>query len=285
MSLSHLAKWGRKSKLFELWQWWQLTQKGRQSIHLFDTVERYCLFVGHGRSGHSLIAALLNAHSQIVMADEVNSLHWLEKGLSREQLYGYILTHAEAYAAKGSRKGKALGKLYSYEVAGQWQGKFKEIRVIGEASLATAHLHNNPALLERLRAVVGVPVIFLQVVRNPYDGISRISQLSQMPLDKAVRHYFWVCERVQQFRATVSAQDIWLVRHEALLANGKEYLGELGQFLGLEMDEAYLEACAGILFRKPQTARHELAWSPEQIANVAGQIEKYSFLTGYRYDN
>lgn len=273
------AKFGsqiRRNSLIQRWRRWQLAHRG-----LFEQVQRVCLFVGHGRSGHSLIAALLNAHPQIVMADEIDSLQWVDKGCSRQQLYGYMLAQAEAYAGKKSRKGKALGKLHSYEVPGQWQGKFQQLRVIGEASLTTARLHNQPTLLAKLEAIVAVPVSFLQVVRNPYDGISRLCQLGTGDLEQAIAHYFWVCERVQLFRERLPAEQFYLLYHEQFLADGQGELAKLGQFVGVEMEEAYLAACAGILFTKPKQARHEISWSSSQIAQVAEQISKYPFLDGY----
>lgn len=36
----------------------------------FSHIENFCMFIGYPRSGHSLIAALLDAHPEVVMGME-----------------------------------------------------------------------------------------------------------------------------------------------------------------------------------------------------------------------
>ena len=60
--------------------------RGWRDRRQFDSIETYCGFVGYPRSGHTLVAALLNAHPEIVMANELGALDWLNKGLGRSQI-------------------------------------------------------------------------------------------------------------------------------------------------------------------------------------------------------
>ena len=53
-------------------------------------VESYCTFIGHSRSGHSLIAALLDAHPEIVVAHELRAVRYIQCGFGRDALY-YLL--------------------------------------------------------------------------------------------------------------------------------------------------------------------------------------------------
>src|SRR4029079_16080765 len=48
-----------------------------------ESVERFCMFIGHARSGHSIVGAALDAHPNIVTAHEANALLWLRGGMSR----------------------------------------------------------------------------------------------------------------------------------------------------------------------------------------------------------
>ena len=43
--------------------------------YVFDSVKSFVMFAGYPRSGHTLIATMLDAHPQIVMADEYHVLH------------------------------------------------------------------------------------------------------------------------------------------------------------------------------------------------------------------
>lgn len=273
----------RKSHFYRQLLFWQLSLQSRPYLADLAHIQNYALFIGHGRSSHSLVAALLNAHPNAVMADELDSLGYVAEGISRPQLYTLIIKSAARHAQKGNRKGDLRGRGYSYQVAGQWQGNYQQLQVIGEASLATAYFHNNLPLLQKLEGLVQVPVKAIQVVRNPYDGITRLSKVSQISIDLATEHYFWVCERVKQFREWFPAGNILLIRNEELIANPQATLQRLTTFFHLPLPADYATACAAILFKKPNQARHELTWSAEAIANVAKRIPHYDFLAGYHY--
>src|SRR5512143_1721936 len=53
----------------------------------FLRVERFCLFVGYPRSGHSLVGAFLNAHRHAVVSHELNVGPLVLAGISRDALY------------------------------------------------------------------------------------------------------------------------------------------------------------------------------------------------------
>ncbi|MCI0393980.1 MAG: sulfotransferase [Chloroflexi bacterium] len=275
----------RKTGLYEKWLSARTQWDGRRYDGLFDGVRFFGLFLGHGRSSHSLVAALYDAHPQAVMADEVDSLRYVDAGFSRQQLFTYIATAAARHARKNRQKTGHNNKPYVYQVPGQWQGRFEQPLVVGEASLATARLHDDPELLARLRRVVAVPVRFVQVVRNPYDGISRIHLLTGMPLDKAIDHYFWVCQRTAGIRQHIDPGDLLLLRNETLIRQPETCLEEMCTFFGLPAPADYRRACAGIIFKKPNQVRYAINWQSQQIDAVAAKIAAYDFLAGYSYDN
>ena len=98
-----------------------------RSEKLFEAVATYCMFIGHGRSGSTLIGSLLDAHPSIIIAHELNALKHIETGFSRRRLYYLLLRNSELYAAGGRKAGG-----YEYSVENQWQGKFERLRVIGD---------------------------------------------------------------------------------------------------------------------------------------------------------
>ena len=46
----------------------------------FERVESFCLFVGHRRTGHTLVRALLDAHPAMVISHELNALDLVQRG-------------------------------------------------------------------------------------------------------------------------------------------------------------------------------------------------------------
>ena len=99
--------------------------KGRRQ---FDHVERYCMFLGYPRSSHTLLGALLDAHPDMVVAQELDVLRHLRFRYSREQLYALLIQRSRWFASRGW---KWMG--YSYAVPGQWQGRHRSLREIGRA--------------------------------------------------------------------------------------------------------------------------------------------------------
>ena len=65
---------------------------------LFARVESLCLFIGYPRSGHSLIGALLDAHPNAIIADELDALKYVHAGFRRNQLF-YLLLRGSRQSA------------------------------------------------------------------------------------------------------------------------------------------------------------------------------------------
>jgi len=93
----------------------------------FQRVRKFCLFVGHPRSGHSLIGSLLDAHPQIVIAHELHALESIRTGASKPQLFYQILERSRWFSRRGGE-----WDVYKYDVPSQHKGEFTTLRVIGD---------------------------------------------------------------------------------------------------------------------------------------------------------
>ena len=167
--------------------------RGTQHRTEFATVRRFLLFVGHPRSGHSLVGSLLDAHPDMVVSHELDALKYVAAGYRRAQLFTLVLEHSKANAAAGR---KSWG--YSYAVPGQWQGRYAQLAVVGDkrGRATTARLATDPDLFDRLAATVKVPVSVLQVVRDPFDNIATMWRRGHKTLDEQVDTYFALCATV-----------------------------------------------------------------------------------------
>lgn len=255
---------------------------------LFDEVKTYCLFVGHARSGGSITGALLDAHPNIVLADEMDVLQQVAAGFNRDQIYHLLIARAQRQADKGRTKGGRDGKVYSYLVPGQWQGRFERLQVIGgsKAGISTQRLAQNPELLQQLRATVrGAEVKIIQIIRNPFDTISTMNIRAGRSLEDGIERYFANCETIAGIQRRAGQAAMLSIQHEQLIEQPHVQLAAMCGFLGVPAPDGYLDACAAILYMSPAKSRHKVAWQPEQIATVERQMERYDFLRGYTYDN
>jgi hypothetical protein len=248
----------------------------------FDGLATYCMFVGYPRSGHGLVGSLLNAHRNAVIAHELHALEYVRRGCPRDQLFALVLRRDRDFTASGSAW---MG--YRYEVPNQWQGRFETLRVIGDkkGGESTRLLARHPELLDELRALIALPLRIIHVTRNPFDNIATIARRQDLSLADAAKFYFWLARTVADLIARLDPGEVRTVRHEDVIAQPRERLVELCQFVGLDAPPDYVEDCAGIVFEKPSRTRATAAWDEATIASVAERASAFAFLRDYAYDS
>ena len=100
------------------------------------------LFIGYPRSGHSFVAALLDAHPHVVISHELNVLQiWRnsrnqKKGYSEYDMFKEILKNTKRTTkGEGFRSMNRTNKYYTLDVPGLYQGQYEDyIEVIGDKS-------------------------------------------------------------------------------------------------------------------------------------------------------
>ncbi len=260
--------------------------RARAAPELFQQVRSFCLFVGHNKSGASMASALLDAHPEAAFADEEDALQYVAAGFRREQIFHLMLWGARREALKGRVTARRLTP-YSYRVPGQWQGRHRALRALGDSTTGTTtrRLAQDPGLLDRLEALMGgVEVKLIQVVRNPYDPISVMMVRGRRSFANAIEHYFAHCGALAELRRRLGPERLHTVRYEAFVRSPAPTLAVLCRFLALEPEEGYLRDCASILRAAPDSHRHMVPWGPREIGEVRERMARYDFLRGYSFE-
>ncbi len=250
-------------------------------------VGTYCLFIGHARSGHSILGALLDAHRRAVISDELDALRFVSRGFRRDQVLELSVEMARHQARAERRKAGRDGRVYSYFVPGQWQGRFERLDVVGDsrAGWTVRRLAADPGLLGRVEALMQPSEVrFIHVLRNPFDNISTMVIRSGRWLDDAIDRYLENCRSILALAERTGPDRILRLRHEALVTEPRPTLARACTFLGLDAPDEYLDACAGILFAAPSRTRDRVAWEPADVGRVERGIEEFEFLRGYGFD-
>ncbi|MHB1517363.1 MAG: sulfotransferase [Acidimicrobiales bacterium] len=246
-----------------------------------DEIERFCFFIGYARSGHTLVATLLNAHPDAVIAHELDAVRYVRHRFRRAQLFSLLLQRDRQFGEMGR-----TWSGYQYEVPGQFQGTYEHLRVIGDkrARSSVLQLADDPGLLDRFRRTVGVPIRVIHVTRNPFDNIATEARRQGMSLTEATEWYGHICRAVATVRPLLAPDELLDVAYEDFVGDTRPTLAALCHFVGLETAQAYLEACAGLVWQSPRRSRDSVSWSADERRGVERLIETYEILHGYRDD-
>lgn len=255
---------------------------------LFKEIQTYCMFVGSGRSGHSLIASLIDAHPNAIISNELNTLKFVLKGFGKYQLFSMILGNSKKHAEQGrSWTG------YSYYVENQMQGAFTRLSVIGDkkGGISTEILMEQPDILNKVIRKWKIEFKFIHVVRNPYDVISSMArggQLKNVEVDESlletnIHRFFQRMETVKDLKSKFG-NSILDIRHESFIKKPKENLDRILSFLGLPSNQDYMEDCSKIVNSTSSLSRRIIYWPEFLIERVRNESLKYSFLAEYSFE-
>lgn len=254
----------------------------------YNSIEKYVMFIGYPRSGHSLIGAILDAHPNIVLSHELDVLNLIENTKSKKTIFSMILARSEWFAKQG-----CVWRGYVYNVPNQWQGKYKELKVIGDkkGGASSKRLGANLGLLLDIKNIVQKEMLLVHVIRNPFDNITTrarggshvLREVNDELLLKSIQEHFNDVETINKIKKE-NKFPILDIYNESFIANPKKAIIRMCEFLGVnDVDEAYLNDCASIVFASPKQTRSQINWKPEFIEMVQEHIDKYDFLRGYSF--
>ncbi len=259
----------------------------------FNKVHTFVVFIGYPRSGHSLIASLLDAHPNIVMGMEWGLLPHLMMGYHQNQVFASIIQNSRRFR---NRK-ENIWTGYSYKVENSWQGDFDELQIIGDkmGGRTSIMLYDNRDLLQLIESRLQLPLKYIHVMRNPFDIITTMTRRSFEKTEKAgdpeslellpfIKNYFNRVEIVNQLKKGGSL-NIYDLYHEDFIINPGNELKSLLDFLGVSNKGNYIDNCVKIVYDEPNKSRQNIEWTEDLIHFVENQIKKYSFLQRYSWNH
>ena len=283
------------------------------SQSIVEGVEKFVVFVGYQRSGHTLIGSVMDAHPNILISNSLFLLRLCALNGVKERVFGNkirlfntIYKDSFLLSTCGSRNGTALTKGYSLEVNGQWQGKFSQLRVVGEKSGGSTSL-----LLRHDRGVtcwkyfvdsIGIPIVGIHVVRNPFDMIATESlyRLSKVKETKASDLVYGKLrpgltmlteEATRVFKQANSVKDfnkkhpVVEIHIEDYIRDPKSTVLKICKGLGLPCPEDYVEECYNKAYGSVSRTRDLIEWEPEVIKSIQSNMQKIPFFHGYTFED
>jgi hypothetical protein len=248
-----------------------------------DDVRIYGLFIGHARSGHSILGALLGAHPSAVFSDELDALRYLQAGFSRRDLLALSLSVAREQSSGRQKRGRD-GRTYSYEVPGWWQGRWESLQVVGDslAGRTVQALDAEPGLVEQMDSFMHPAAVrYLHVVRDPFDNICTMLIRGGRSFVGAFDSFFASCVSLDRVRVHVGLERTLTLAHEDIVKEPEQQLEAACDHLGLSIPDGYLAACAAIVYRAPERSSARIDWDETMAERVSDGISRHGYLARY----
>ena len=227
------------------------------------------------RTGHTLIASILNAHPNVVCSNQRHILENIEE-LDMDSLTSYIETRLDRSCWNPNSYIEPMPKA--------------EIKVLGDKTghRSTEVLINNPQKLDILKSIVKVPIKWIHVVRNPFDSLATWAKLNvesrnnksgiEEEFNIAYQKYVALNDKIKQLKTT---EDILSINHEKVIRSIDKTMDGLCKFLELEKDPIWRSSVIEVLWKDPRITRNSIKWNPNMRAKAVSLTKQYSWFNGY----
>jgi hypothetical protein len=233
-------------------------------------MEKWITFIGHGRSGHTIVSAILDSHPNVRLSEEQKYIHkWYLEGWQRKRIIRHLLPTGQGR----ERKAKALPG------SGAWVDGENERLAMGDKwgydSVTLVRKAGAPVeILDQFTSHMGMELKVIHTIRDPYDNIcawvdspkyqrmfGQGNQLYQKSIRQYVRFY--------------GAADKLLKRHDhfdlhnaEMCADPRKVITELAEYLELPVVEPWLTNAANSVFKKPNKRADRHDWPARWVRNI-----------------
>lgn len=116
-----------------------------------------------------------------------------------------------------------------------------------------------------------------------WSGIEKMTMPSKV-VQKAIDLQFAEFESVVEVIEKVLGQEnVFEVHNCDLVADPRETILKLFNFLGIDITEHYLDACAGKIFKSLSQSRDGIVWTQDQIEMIEDKMKKLPMLSRYSF--
>ena len=269
-----------------------------------DGLRSFLFFVGWSHSCSSVVGSLLDAHPNIIVAHEYYIFRKLVKNpelKNRRILFNNLYKNSHDTAIQGWRSNKTTVKNYNFNMIGSWQGRFSNLKVIGDKSAFDSVVQYNirgRKLYEQFESDVNLPLKTLHVIRNPFDIIAtRVlysanpapGKIAATPTNK-VTDFDRLKRATQSFIQTSNdimhmLADLKLSPHQVhcddLIADPIMTISTICDYLEVECSAEYLQMCDDKIFKEPSMTRNLVTWDPKTLPSLTNDLKKFPFFSRY----
>ena len=277
---------------------------------VIERVKTFVFFLGHGRSGHSIVGSLLDSHPHIVISHEYGLFLQLSRGTvapTKPEIFNALWNKSVQSISKGGVRNNGH-KGYTLQVDGLYAGSYRDhIDVIGDKKgyQTTSMLIESPKkwshTYKTLKSL-DVSLKVIHVMRNPYDNIATAAlyklpegiadlkesnetfKIDPVRIDNIIKMYFSLHNAIEEAEKEYNL-DIIDVHGQDLILDSKGTLVRICDSLGVSCSDEYLETCSNKIYKTESKTRCRIEWTDDQLKRIQEKINKYDKLRRYSFDS
>lgn len=281
-----------------------------------EGIQYFVLFIGYPHSGHSIIGSMMDAHPNMIIAHQYYLLsRWNAEKRdllgNKTALFNRLYHNSVLSSGRGGRLVDVHKKGYNLNLPDLWQGRFTDLKVIGDKSggrfsTLVAQRRSIREVLDEIRWTVGVPIKLIHIVRNYFDIIATAvlkpntvgahrwnhsnNSTSAISSEDHATRLLAAFDRIRKLaEAVVKVKRNWdldmIELHYAdFVHDPKGTLRNICDFLHVECPTEYLEACEEKTFEETSKSRYLINWSTQHIEMMQTIMNKMNFFRRYSFD-
>lgn len=203
-------------------------------------MDNYVHFIGSVRSGHTLVAQIINSHPDAVISDELDVLGNLNRYKNKEELFRDILRKDKKWVGDGA---KSFG--YRYKI-GYWQGRIRDLKVIGDkhAGPNTTLIGKDDKLLDKFMDFIGLPFKFIYIKRNKDEQVESMYRMRsrRVVVHKDDIRRYWEMQQDVALKIYIKYGGL-IIKIEDLKKNKREEIVKVLNYLNLEVINEHIKIC------------------------------------------
>lgn len=228
-------------------------------------------FIGEGRSGHTIISAILDSHPNIRLAEEQKYItKWAKEGWERAK----IIDATKKCGHGKERKPKALpGSL-------KWE---EPLLAIGDkcgwdAVNLIKKQGESIDVLDRFSDHMQMPIKVIHSIRDPYDNICAWLDSPKYQRLYGTGNSLYM-KSIRRYARFYSVADELLKRHDhfdlhnaEICANPRKVITEMAEYLELPVVEPWLTNAVNSLFKRPNKRADRHDWPDKWVRNIDERV-------------
>lgn len=238
-------------------------------------------FVGEGRSGHTIVSAILGSHPNARVSEEQKYISkWYREHWTREQIFQHLLQSGIGR----TRKSLGFSGILEHKEPLQLVGDKCGWDAVNEYKKREAP----KSILSDFEKFINISVKTIVTLRHPLDNISawvvspkykRMYSDDNLRFRRMIRRYKRFYDAVLDI---LEGQDTYYLYNEILIAEPEKTVIDLANWLELPIEDKWLIMCCERIFKKAHQRRDELNWPKEYKKRVFDYIDSCPLLEYYR---